>query len=170
MPVHIGTLLHGKCDEGYTYDEVMNKLLLNGIKTGIDEEKIRWMISQKIYDQPVEIAVGKPVNTGKDGYYEFFFDTDAINNNRPTVREDGSVDYFNQKRFEKVNEGDLLARYHEPTKGEFGFDICGKLLVPKPGKPKPRLPVILTSPLKSILPILTSRLPLTSYTLTTLKS
>ncbi len=26
----------------------------------------------KIYDQPVEIAVGKPVNTGKDGYYEFF--------------------------------------------------------------------------------------------------
>ena len=129
----------GKCDEGYTYDEVMNKLSLNGIKTGIDEEKIRWMISQKIYDQPVEIAVGKPVNTGKDGYYEFFFDTDAINNNRPTVREDGSIDYFNQKRFEKVNEGDLLARYHEPTKGEFGFDICGKLLVPKPGKPKPRL-------------------------------
>ena len=24
----------GKCDEGYTYDEVMNKLSLNGIKTG----------------------------------------------------------------------------------------------------------------------------------------
>ena len=108
----------GKCDEGYTYDEVMNKLSLNGIKTGIDEEKIRWMISQKIYDQPVEVAFG---------------------NNRPTVREDGSIDYFNQKRFEKVNEGDLLARYHEPTKGEFGFDVCGKLLVPKPGKPKPRL-------------------------------
>ena len=33
----------------------------------------------------------------------------------------------------------MLARYHEPTKGEFGFDVCGKLLVPKPGKPKPRL-------------------------------
>ena len=31
----------GKCDEGYTYDEVMNKLSLNGIKTGIDEEKIK---------------------------------------------------------------------------------------------------------------------------------
>ena len=127
----------GKCDEGYTYDEVMNKLSLNGIKTGIDEEKIRWMILQKIYDQPVEVAFGKPVEAGKDGYYEFFFDTDAINNNRPTVREDGSIDYFNQKRFEKVNEGDLLARYHEPTKGEFGFDVCGKLLVPKLCKPKP---------------------------------
>ena len=77
----------GKCDEGYTYDEVMNKLSLNGIKTGIDEEKIRWMISQKIYDQPVEVAFGKPVEAGKDGYYEFFFDTDAINNNRPTVEK-----------------------------------------------------------------------------------
>ncbi len=111
----------GKCDEGYTYDEVMNKLSLNGIKTGIDEEKIRWMILQKIYDQPVEVAFGKPVEAGKDGYYEFFFDTDAINNNRPTVREDGSIDYFNQKRFEKVNEGDLLARYHEPTKGSLAL-------------------------------------------------
>lgn len=37
----------GRCEDGYTYDEVMNKLSLNGIKTGIDEEKIRWMISQK---------------------------------------------------------------------------------------------------------------------------
>lgn len=129
----------GRCDDGYTYDEVMNKLSLNGIKTGIDEEKIRWMIAQKIYNQQIEVAVGKPVETGRDGYYEFFFDTDELNNNRPTVREDGSVDYFNQKRFEKVNEGNLLARYHEPTKGGFGFDVCGKLLVPKPGRPMPRL-------------------------------
>ena len=129
----------GRCEDGYTYDEVIHMLSQNGIKTGIDEEKIRWMISRKIYNKPVEVAFGKPVEAGKDGYYEFFFDTDTINNNRPTVREDGSVDYFNQKRFEKVNEGDLLARYHEPTKGEFGFDVCGKLLVPKPGKPKPRL-------------------------------
>lgn len=25
----------------------------------------------KIYDQPVEVAFGKPVEAGKDGYYEF---------------------------------------------------------------------------------------------------
>ena len=90
----------GKCDEGYTYDEVMNKLSLNGIKTGIDEEKIRWMILQKIYDQPVEVAFGKPVEAGKDGYYEFFFDTDAINNNSDDGKEtyaaiSGKIEYCN---------------------------------------------------------------------------
>ena len=33
----------------------------------------------------------------------------------------------------------MLAEYIEPTKGEFGYDVCGKLLVPKPGRPSPRL-------------------------------
>lgn len=129
----------GRCEEGYTYEEIMNELSLNGIRAGIDEKKIRNMIAEKIYNRQVEVASGKPVVTGNDGYYEFFFDTDKLNNNRPAVREDGSIDYFNQKKFEMVNEGDLLARYHEPTKGGFGFDVCGKLLVPKPGKPMPRL-------------------------------
>ena len=105
----------GKCDEGYTYDEVMNKLSLNGIKTGIDEEKIRWMILQKIYDQPVEVAFGKPVEAGKDGYYEFFFDTDAINNNRPTVREDGSVIMENNSMF----CGDQVVGWSPKTMKEF---------------------------------------------------
>ena len=56
-----------------------------------------------------------------------------------TLREDGSVDYFNVKLFEKVNKDDKLAEYIEPTKGEFGYDIFGKLLVPKPGRPGPKL-------------------------------
>lgn len=33
----------------------------------------------------------------------------------------------------------MLAEYIEPTKGEFGYDVCGKLLVPKLGRPSPRL-------------------------------
>ena len=38
-----------------------------------------------------------------------------------------------------MSEGDKLAEYIPPTKGVFGYDVRGKLLVPKPGKPKTKL-------------------------------
>lgn len=123
----------------YTYDEIMDKLADAGVKMGIDEEKILQMIDHKIYEEKVVVAVGKPQEAGMDGYYEFFFDTDYRTNSKPSLRADGSVDYFNTKLFEKVEEGAKLAEYHPPTKGIFGYNICGKLLTPKPGKPKPRL-------------------------------
>ena len=82
---------------------------------------------------------GKSAVNGTDGYYNFFFDSEYERDNKPTLREDGSVDYFNVKLFEKVNKDDKLAEYIEPTKGEFGYDVFGKLLVPKPGRPGPKL-------------------------------
>ena len=133
------TIKLGRSEEDYSFDEVMDKLSQNGVKTGIDEEKIRHMVSERIYNTPEVVAEGMEVQNGEDGYYEFFFNTDKINENKPTVREDGSVDYFNLKHFEKVEEGDLLTRYHQPTKGGFGYDVCGKLLVPKPGRNLPHI-------------------------------
>lgn len=135
------SILLGKpYDESYEYvlDEVLEEISKAGVKTGIDEEKIKEMIGNKIYDRTVIIATGRPAEHGKDGYYKFFFDVDYMKNNKPMVREDGSVDYF-IKKFEKVSKDDKLAEYYEPTKGNFGFDVCGKLLIPKPGKPMPKL-------------------------------
>ncbi|MDO5402754.1 MAG: FapA family protein [Eubacteriales bacterium] len=123
----------------YTYDEIMSKLSEAGVKMGIDEEEILHMLDQKIYEERVVVAAGKPQEAGADGYYEFFFDTDYRTNSKPSLRADGSVDYFNTKLFEKVNEGAKLAEYHPPTKGVFGYNVCGKLLTPKPGKPKSKL-------------------------------
>lgn len=126
-------------DDNYTFDEVMAALSENAVKTGIDEAKITEIVNLRTFGKPVEVAVGKLMEPGEDGYYEFFFDTETHDKSKPTIREDGSVDYFNVKLFEKIEEGALLARYHEPTKGNFGYDVCGKLLVPKPGKPMPKL-------------------------------
>lgn len=126
-------------DAAYTYDEIMDKLSEAGVRMGVDENRILEIIDRKIYDEKVVVALGKPQEQGDDGYYEFFFDVDYKLNNKPKLRADGSVDYFNTKLFEKVEEGDKLAEYHHPTKGVFGFNVCGKLLTPKPGKPKSRL-------------------------------
>lgn len=125
--------------EAYTYEEVIEKLSAAGVRTGIDEAKIRDLIVKKIYEQDVVIAQGKEAVNGEDGHYIFYFDENYERDNKPTLREDGSVDYFNVKLFEKVSLGDKLAEYIEPTKGAFGYDVCGKLLVPKPGRISPRL-------------------------------
>ena len=126
-------------DGSYTYEEVIEKLSAAGVRTGIDAGKIRDVILKKIYEIDVTVAEGKPAVNGENGHYIFHFDENYERDNKPTLREDGSVDYFNVKLFEKVSSGDMLAEYIEPTKGEFGYDVCGKLLVPKPGRPSPRL-------------------------------
>lgn len=126
-------------DSSYTYEEIMDKLSAAGVRTGIDEAKIRDIIVKKVYEIDVTVAEGKSAVNGEDGRYIFYFDENYERDNKPTLREDGSVDYFNVKLFEKVSSGDKLAEYIEPTKGEFGYDVCGKLLIPKPGRPSPRL-------------------------------
>ena len=52
------------------------------------------------------------------------------------IREDGSVDYHNMRLFELVSAGDKLVEYTPPTSGVYGYDVRGKLLIPKSGKPK----------------------------------
>lgn len=118
----------------FTYDQVISELSANGVKMGIDDAMLHKMIEERIYNKEVIIAQGKQMIDGEDGRYEFFFDMDI--NGKPTIRTDGTVDYMNLKLFESVKEGQLLARYYHPTKGIFGFDVKGRLLTPRPGKPK----------------------------------
>lgn len=127
----------GADEEPYTYDEVMRQLSFAGVKMGIDDSKIHRMVEEALYDTAIVVAQGKMVQDGEDGYYEFEFETDL--KAKPSVRPDGSVDYYNIKFYEKVSEGDKLAQYYPPTRGVFGFDVKGKLLTPKPGKPKSSL-------------------------------
>ncbi|MGN0328972.1 MAG: DUF342 domain-containing protein [Lachnospira sp.] len=133
------TLELGVVEDEYSFDEVMDEISKAGVKTGIDEEAVRDILANKLYGQRRLIASGRAAENGADGYYEFFFDENCSDYNKPTVREDGSVDYFNVKLFQKVNKDDKLVEYYEPTKGNFGYDVCGKLIVPKPGKSMPKL-------------------------------
>ena len=96
-------------DGSYTYEEVIEKLSAAGVRTGIDAGKIRDVILKKIYEIDVTVAEGKPAVNGENGHYIFHFDENYERDNKPTLREDGSVDYFNVKLFEKVSSGDMLA-------------------------------------------------------------
>ncbi len=131
MPLYSDTT---KEQDLFTYEQVISALSAQGVKMGIDDAMLHRMVEERIYNESFIIAQGKPMVNGDDGRYEFFFDTDV--KAKPNIRSDGSVDYMNLKLFESVKEGQLLAKYYAPTKGIFGFDVKGKLLTPKPGKPK----------------------------------
>lgn len=114
-----------KEEDPYTYEEVMRALSNAGVKMGLDDARIHHMVEEQIYNTAVVVAQGKMVQDGADGYYEFEFETDL--KAKPSVREDGSVDYYNMKLYEKVSEGDKLAQYYRRRKDVFGFDVKGKL-------------------------------------------
>ena len=78
-------------DEAYTYEEIADKLSQAGVRTGINEARIREVILNKLYDIEIVVAEGKSAVNGTDGYYNFFFDSEYERDNKPTLREDGSV-------------------------------------------------------------------------------
>ena len=116
----------------YTVEMVLNYLLSAGIKMGVDKEKISWYIEQKKYYEGFVAAVGKPQVDGENGRYEMKFNTSS--EIKPSIRDDGSVDYLNTKLFEEIQAGEEIAHYVPATNGEFGFTIKGKFLTPKKGK------------------------------------
>ena len=118
----------------YTYEDIRQAIENKGVKMGIDEGKIYSIRQEKRYNSSELVASGKEAEDGIDGEYTFFFNTDDLG--KPMIREDGSVDYHNMRLFELVSAGDKLVEYTPPTSGLYGYDVRGKLLIPKSGKPK----------------------------------
>ena len=72
-----------------------------------------------------------------DAYFDFNFDTNF--NKVPSCREDGTVDYWSIHSVELVEEGQVIATYHDPVDGSNGMTVKGKLLIAKRGRPLPPL-------------------------------
>lgn len=112
--------------------DMLQFLKQNGIVSGIMEAELVRMLQQKAYGQPVLVAKGEPARKGKDGWYEFFFDTEP--DRTPKLLEDGSVDYRNIKWFEVVTKGQKLACYHAAEAGCDGFTVTGHPCVARRGR------------------------------------
>ena len=112
-----------------TLADIMATLRMRSIVYGIQEEAIEEFLSNPNYLQPIPLAIGVPPRHGKDAQIEYFFNTDL--KAKPTVLEDGSVDFFNLNIINHCEAGDLLARLHPEDKGEDGRDICGNIIKPR---------------------------------------
>lgn len=125
-------------EDSYTLDEVTTALEKSGVRYGVDYDVIEAMLENRLYGREMLVAQGEEPVEGKDGYYEFNFDSEI--SRKPKINEDGSVDYWSIHLIELVEEEQLLATYFDPIPGKNGKDIKGKVLVAKRGRPQ--LPLV----------------------------
>lgn len=120
-----------------TLDFILMILAKAGVVKGVNRQTLSSMILEEQYETDVIVAEGKAPETGKDGYYEFFFDREVPS--APAIVEAGAIDFEKSKVFEKVNVGDRLAEYHKAIPGADGYTVTGKVLPGKNGREMPIL-------------------------------
>lgn len=119
-------------DKEYSVKDINWILKKKKVVFGVDTQAIKRLLANKEYRQRVLVATGFPKEDGKDGYFEFYFDT--TDENKPKILEDGSVDYHTAGKVKVVEAGEVIARYFPPTKGKNGFSVAGEQLVARVGK------------------------------------
>ncbi len=110
-------------------DDIYADLHTAGVKFGIDDDVVNSFLQKRIYCTDIVIAMGNPVRHGTDASIEYFFKTDL--KARPTLNEDGSVDFFNLNTMNHVKKDDLLARLTREDPGEYGTNVCGEPVKPR---------------------------------------
>lgn len=109
--------------------EFINDLSFRQIRHGIKEERISEALEKEEYCTDIVVAEGQPARQGTDASIEYFFNTDL--KARPTVNEDGSVDFFHLNTINHCEAGDILARLIPADPGEFGWNIQGTKIKPR---------------------------------------
>lgn len=97
-----------------------------GIVRGIEQEQVEQILKNEYSGQFIRVASGQKPQKGKDGWYDYFFDTQL--DKTPKVQDNGYVDYSSVKWFEYVESGATIAYYHEAEKGIDGYTVTGKIL------------------------------------------
>ena len=111
-----------------TEKEIMDTLAYRKYSYGIQTDNIHNFFEHREYCKEILICQGKPVKQGQNAKVEYHFNTNL--RAKPTLKEDGSVDYFNLNLINNVNEGDLLATLHKEVLGEPGINIYGENIKP----------------------------------------
>lgn len=110
-------------------DDILSDLNSAKVVYGVDSDAIDNFIKNRRYCEDIHIATGQAVRHGSDASIEYFFNTDL--KVRPTLNEDGSVDFFNLNTVNHIHNGDLLARLTREDPGTPGTDVCGNYVKPR---------------------------------------
>ncbi|WP_034452286.1 DUF342 domain-containing protein [Butyrivibrio sp. AE2032] len=111
-----------------TEEEVLGSLAYRKITYGIQTDAIHDFFEHRQYCTEIVVAQGKPVKQGKNARVELHFNSNL--RAKPTLREDGSVDYFHLNLINNVEAGQLLATLHPEVPGEPGINVYGENIKP----------------------------------------
>lgn len=115
-------------------DEFLRDMEFKKVVYGLDKELLKNHFQKGVYCTDLVVARGKQPRHGKDAEIEYFFNTDphAV----PTLKEDGSVDFFNLNTINHCKKGDLLARIIPEDAGDPGINVAGVRIKPRAVKKK----------------------------------
>ena len=114
--------------------ELISDLGFKGIKFGVQDVEIDKFFKSRRYCENIVVAMGKEPRHGSDAYIEYYFNTDV--KARPTLKEDGSVDFFHLNTISHCQKGDMLAKLFPEDLGEPGKNVLGEPLKPRDVKKK----------------------------------
>ncbi len=110
-------------------DEFMKDMEFKKIVYGVNRELLQRHFRKGEYCKSLVVAEGKPPRHGSDAKIQYFFNTDlhAV----PTLKADGSVDFFNLNTINHCKKGDLLAQIIPEDPGECGCNVAGVQIKPR---------------------------------------
>jgi len=117
-------------NRGNLINDIMSALNTKGVVFGIKKELFTGeLLSGKEY----VIAEGTPPINGTDATVNMY----PLQEAKPEVREDGSVDFYELKLINRVRAGDWLGERIEPTEGFLGQSVKGNVIKPEKGRQIP---------------------------------
>ncbi len=111
-----------------TEKELLDSLAYRKITYGVQIEAIHNFFEHRQYCTNIVVAQGKPVKQGQNARVELHFNANL--RPKPTLKEDGSVDYFHLNLINNVEAGQVLATLHPEVLGEPGINVHGENIKP----------------------------------------
>ncbi|MGN0340042.1 MAG: DUF342 domain-containing protein [Lachnospira sp.] len=125
-------------------EEIQKILIQNGIVYGVNitsleeiADKYGEINIKTDEEREILVATGIEAVNGNNGYYEWFFETEV--NYLPQLTSDGIHQFDNISWFQPVEEGQILAVYHNASPAYNGKTVTGKIIRAKKGKEKSML-------------------------------
>ena len=114
-------------------EEVLELLKKNGIIYGINKTNLETIIKYPVYNEMLCVAEGSPPVNGQNSKVEFHFDIKKVG--KPTIMEDGRVDFRELNLIESVMQGQKLCTLIPPIPGVTGKTVYGTDISVIDGKP-----------------------------------
>lgn len=106
-----------------TRDEIMQDLEHHGVRHGIIERNIDLYLKCRQFCTEFLVAKATKPIQGKDAVITYHFETEITS--KPTIREDGSVDFHQIDNINHIEAGALLATLQPAEFGKPGIDVTG---------------------------------------------
>ena len=111
-----------------TKEDIISDIAHKGIRYGLDEKQIDLFLQNRQYCTPYVVAKWQPVVEGKNAVITYHFNTDL--SRKPSMNEDGSVDFHKLDTINPVREGDCIATLTPSIMGTPGIDVAGHMIKP----------------------------------------